>query len=121
MIDMHFRPYQLTSLTLGVLIAGTIFYLVRRDRVHIRHTFWWAAVAVGALVLGGAPRIVDWIAPRLGVKYPPVLLLTVGFGLALIKILTMDMERADLERKVRRLSQRLAILEGDEKPEKRPR
>jgi len=110
---MAFRSYQLTSLTIGLLIALLIFLLVRRDRVHIRHTFWWAAMASAAIVLGAFPRIIDWVAIRLGVNYPPVLLFTVAFGLALIKILYMDIERADLERKVRRLTQRLAILEGE--------
>lgn len=110
---MPFRPYQITSLTIGTLLAFVIIWLVRHDRVHIRHTFWWVALAAAAFILGAFPPIVDWIAARVGISYPPALLFTVGFGLALIKILYMDIERADLERNIRRLSQRLAILEGD--------
>ena len=113
---MTFRPYQLTTLVIGAVIAGMIFYMVRRDKVHIRHTFWWVAVGAGSLVLGAFPRISDRIADTLGIGYPPILLLTVGLGMALIKILTVDLEISNLERKVRRLSQRLAILDGEDRP-----
>ncbi len=40
-----------------------------------------------------------------------------GFGLLLIKILTMDLERSRQERLIRRLAQRLAMLEA-QAPEK---
>ncbi len=113
---MVFRPYQMTTLAIGAMIAGGIFFLVRRDKVHIRHTFWWVAVAAASLLLGAFPRISDRIADLLGVGYPPILLLTVGLGMALIKILTVDLEISSLERKVRQLSQRLAILEGGDPP-----
>ena len=104
----------MTSFVIGVIIAGVILYLVRKDRVHIRHTFWWVAVALASLVLGAFPPIVDWIAVQLGIRYPPILVLIVGLGLALIKILINDMENSDLEKNIRRLSQRLAILEAKE-------
>ena len=115
---MAFRTYQLSTLAIGAVIAGTIFFLVRRDKVHIRHTFWWVAVGAASLVLGAFPRISDKIANVLGVGYPPTLLLTVGLGMALIKILTVDLEISNLERKIRRLSQRLAILDGEDGPQK---
>jgi len=46
------------------------------------------------------------------VSYPPVLAIVLGFALLLIKILTMDLERSRQERMIRRLTQRLAILEA---------
>ena len=115
---MLFKTYQWTSFLIGVFIAAAIFYLVRKDRMHIRYAFWWTSVAVASLALGAFPPIVDWVADKLGVAYPPVLLLTVAVAMTLIKILTMDIERSDLERKIRRLSQRLAILEGEDRSEK---
>jgi hypothetical protein len=47
----------------------------------------------------------------MGVSYPPILAVVVGLGLVLIKMLTMDVERSRQERKIRRLTQQLAILE----------
>jgi hypothetical protein len=38
--------------------------------------------------------------------------MTLSVGFVLVKILAMDLERSLQERKIRRLTQRLAILEG---------
>ncbi len=53
----------------------------------------------------------------LGVSYPPILAIVLGFGMLLIKILTMDVERSRQERRIRRLAQRLAMLEAQAPPD----
>lgn len=53
----------------------------------------------------------DTLGLFLGVHYPPILFLTLALGMVLIKILTMDIERSRQERALRRLTQRMAILE----------
>jgi len=52
----------------------------------------------------------------LGIHYPPTLLIVIGMGLILIKMLTMDLKRSEQERKIRALTQRLAILESEIPP-----
>jgi hypothetical protein len=42
------------------------------------------------------------LAGNLGVSYPPILAIVLGFGLLLLKILTMDLERSRQERLIRR-------------------
>ena len=116
------RPisYNLTSLILGFIIAGVIILLVRKDRLHTRYSLWWLMIALGSIVLGAFPRLIDRIAAIFGVHYPPVLLIIAGIGLILIKMLTMDIDRSEQERKLRILVQRLAVFEGEkpEEPEK---
>ena len=110
---MTIHGYHLTSLILGFLIAGILFFLIRRDRMHIRYSLWWILMAIATAFMGSFPWVVDWVAGRLGIHYPPILLLIVGMGLILIKMLTMDIERSEHERKIRLLTQRLALLEGE--------
>ncbi len=110
---MIIRGYHLTSLILGFLIAFAIFFLIRKDRLHIRYSLWWIFVAIATAVLGSFPWIIDYIAREVGVAYPPVLLLTAALGFLLIKMLTMDIERSEHERKIRLLTQRLAVYESD--------
>lgn len=105
--------YQWTSALIGVLIAGTIFFLVRRDRLHGPYAAWWLIVAVTVVVAGVFPELFDKIAPFFGVAYPPTLALVLGMGLLLIKMLTMDLERSWQERRLRRMAQRLAMLEAE--------
>ncbi len=104
--------YQITTAALAVCIVVTILVLIRKDLLHTRYGVWWFAIAGGVLVLGFFPTLVDVVAAYLGVTYPPTLIITVGIGFLLIKMLTMDLERSRQERKLRRFAQRLAMYEA---------
>jgi hypothetical protein len=106
--------YKWTSAVLGLLIAGGILMLVRRDYLHTRYSLWWLLIAVGVLILGFFPHLIDFIGSPFGVHYPPILLVIICLGLMLIKMLTMDLERSRHERELRRLAQRLALLETNQ-------
>ncbi len=110
--------YQLTSTFLGFFIAGVILWLIRRDFLHSRHATWWLIVAISIVLLGIFPTAVDWLATHLGVHYPPTLIFVLGMGFILIKVIAIDIHQSDLERKVRRLAQRLAILEAEKNKSK---
>ena len=105
--------YQLTSAILGFLLAGTIFWLIRRDHLHSRHALWWFLVALMIMLLGFSPTAIDWLASHLGVNYPPTLLFVIGMGMILLKVINIDLHQSALERKIRCLAQQLAILEGE--------
>jgi hypothetical protein len=105
--------YQWVSTVIGLWIAGLILFLVRRDHLHGPYAIWWLAVAAIVVVVGVFPWLFDKIAPFFGVAYPPILAIVLGMGLLLIKVLTMDLERSRQERTLRRLAQRLAMLETD--------
>lgn len=104
--------YQLTSMALGLALAAMILFLMRRDHLHGPYALWWIGVAVMVAVLGFFPNLFDAIAAWLGISYPPILAVVLGFGLVLIKMLTMDLDRSRQERRIRRLAQRLAMLEA---------
>ena len=108
--------YQITSMTIGASLAATILFLVRRDRLHGPYAIWWIGTATTVALLGLFPRLFDVLALKMGVSYPPVLAILLGFGLLLLKMLTMDLDRSRQERLIRRLAQRLAMLEAQESP-----
>ncbi len=103
--------YNLVSAAAAILIAGSIFLLVRRDQLHTRYAIWWIPLAVAVLVVGLFPGLNDRLAWMLGIAYPPVLPLIIGLGMLIIKILLMDVERSRNEQKLHRLTQRLGMLE----------
>jgi len=105
--------YQLTSAILGLFLASTILWLIRRDHLHSHHALWWFLVALMVMLLGIFPSIIDWLATQLGVNYPPTLLFILGMGMILVKVISIDLHQSSLERKMRRLAQRLAMLEGE--------
>ena len=97
----------------GILTALGIMILIRKDQLHVRYGLGWVAVAITFSMLGFFPKVFDYLATYLGVTYPPVLALTLGFSLFVIKILIMDIERSGNEVKLQRLVQRIALLETE--------
>ena len=103
--------YQLTSIAIAIVVAAMILYLVRRNRLQGQHSLWWIGVVLIVVLLAAMPNVVDRAAILLGVSYPPTLVLVMGFAALLIKLVAMDLERSQQELRIRRLIQRLALLE----------
>ncbi len=103
--------YYLTSVALGIVLALSILWLVRRDHLHGSYALWWLLIAIGALVIGFNPTVVDWVGVKLGVAYPPMLLAMVAIIAILLKLLGVDLDVTRRERRLRRLLQKVAILE----------
>ena len=102
---------NITILIIGALLSISILYLVRKGKMHGPYATWWLLVAVCAIVLSIFPQIIDWAAAQVGITYPPTLLLVLSVSLILVRMLTMDMALTQKERKIRRLTQKMAILE----------
>ncbi|MDC2859639.1 MULTISPECIES: DUF2304 domain-containing protein [unclassified Delftia] len=104
---------QVTTTFMGVGLAALILYLIRRDHLYLMHGLFWVVVAVAAVVLGVWPGMINRLAAVLGISYPPAMLLLLASIVLLIKALHADMVNTRIERDVRRLNQRLAMLEAD--------
>lgn len=104
---------QLTTALLGVGLAVLILYLIRRDHLYLMHGLFWVVVAVSAAFLGAWPGLIDVLARWIGFSYPPALLLLLASIVLFVKALHADMVNTRIERDVRRLNQRLAMLEAD--------
>jgi len=98
---------------IGFITAITIVVLIRKDHLHVRFGLWWVVAAGMFALLGFFPAFFDSIARYLGIAYPPVLALTIGAVVLVIKILVMDIERSRNAVRQQRLTQRIALLESD--------
>lgn len=101
------------SALIGMGLAFTILLLVRRDKLHGPYAMWWLAVAAAALVMGLFPQLVDWLGRVTHVYYPPALPIIVGLALVLVRLLKLDIDRSRQERRLRRLVQKVAMLEEE--------
>jgi hypothetical protein len=104
---------QLTTTLMGIGLAALILYLIRRDHLYVMHGLFWVLVACVAALLGAWPGLIDKVAALLGISYPPALLLLLACIVLLVKSLHSDMVNTRIERDVRRLNQRLALLQAD--------
>jgi len=98
---------------IGLSVAAMILWLMRRDRLHVRHGMGWIFVAGVFAFLGFVPWIIDSVAGAIGISSPPILALTLAVSLLVIKIFLMDIDRSRLEVRNQRLIQRVAMLEAD--------
>ena len=97
----------------GLFVAATIVYLIKRDRLQVRHGVSWMLVAALFALFGFAPSLLDRLAVSLGVAYSPTVALVVGGSALIIKAVSSDVERSLSEVKITRIVQRLAMLEAD--------
>jgi hypothetical protein len=107
------RDYHLTVLIVGFGLAYGILHLVRRDHLYIRQGVFWIAIAVLTLGLAIWPRFIDMLGAALGIAYPPTLLFLVAIVVLVVKALLADIAATRLKRDMRRLNQRIAMLEAE--------
>lgn len=110
-IEQSMSSLHITTALLGLSLAVAIMWLLRRDHLHLVHGVFWLVVAALAALLGVWPGLVDKLAHLAGISYPPALLFLGAAMVLLIKALHADILNTRVEREVRRLNQRLALLE----------
>ena len=107
------KSYQITVLVMAIGLAVGILYLVRRDHIYIRQGFYWIVIAVVSVELGAWPTAIDYLGEELGIAYPPTLLFLVAIIVLMLKGLLGDIALTRLRRDMRRLNQRIALLEAE--------
>jgi hypothetical protein len=107
------KEYHLFVLVIGILLAAGILYLVRRDHIYIRQGMFWIFVAFATLALAFWPTLIDVVGSALGIAYPPTLLLLAAIVVIILKALFADIALTKVNRDLRRLNQRMALLEAE--------
>jgi hypothetical protein len=113
------KEYHLTVLVIGVLLAAGILYLVRRDHIYIRQGMFWILVALATLGFAFWPTLIDIVGGALGIAYPPTLLFLAAIIVLVLKVLFADIALTKVNRDLRRLNQRMALLEAEHPADER--
>ena len=86
---------------------------MRRDHIYIRQGLFWIAIAFLSLCLAIWPTLIDTLGGALGIAYPPTLFFLVAIVVLVVKALLNDIALTKVRRDLRRLNQRIALLEAD--------
>jgi hypothetical protein len=73
---------------------------------------FWIAVATISLLFGTWPYFIDLLGTALEVAYPPTLLLLAAVIVLILKALFGDIALTKVRRDLRRLNQRIALIEA---------
>ena len=103
--------YPLTAALLGLSLAVFIVYLLRRDQLYLREAIFWLITAVISVLFALMPAVVDSLGAIAGVAYPPALILALVCAILTVKSLLADVAQTQLRREVRRLNQRVALMD----------
>lgn len=96
---------------MGIGLAASILFLVRRDHLYIRDGVFWIGVAIVSLLFGFWPRLVDHLGALAGVGYPPALLFIAAIAVLVLRSLLTEIALTRLRRDVRRLNQQISLLD----------
>ncbi|MDQ4149700.1 MAG: DUF2304 domain-containing protein [Actinomycetota bacterium] len=92
------------------MTVSFIVALVRRRQLRAKYSMLWLSLGAGMILLAASPKLLDNIASRLGVLYPPAIL----FLLAIVLLITVSVhfswELSRLEDRIRSLAQEVALL-----------
>lgn len=105
--------YTITTAALGIATVFAIFSLIRKHSLYVRYTIWWGIVSFAVLIFSSFPTIADKLVKFLGISYAPTFFFFGAILMLFVKILFMDIERSKQEVRLRRLIQRLAIVEAE--------
>ena len=105
--------YSLSAAIVGLTLAAAIVVLLRRDQLYLRDALFWLVTAAASLLLAICPRFIDVIGGAAGVSYPPALVLAMVCAVLTIKAMFADIALTELRRDVRRLNQRVALVDAE--------
>jgi hypothetical protein len=102
---------SITSAALGLVLFFGVLLLVRRGALHGRLAVGWLALGAAGLAIGMFPGWADTVGLWFGVSYPPMLVAFIGLILVALKALAQDVQSSQREQEMRRLVQRVAMLD----------
>lgn len=105
------KDYHITVLVIGFALAYGILNLVRRDHLYIRQGLFWIGIALLSLAFAIWPYLIDTLGALVGFAYPPNLLFLVAIIVLVVKALLGDIALTKVRRDMRRLNQRIALME----------
>jgi len=104
---------RLLILAVGLGLFALVFGLVRRGRFREELSVVWLLIGVTVMLSAGADVVLDRVAFKLGISYPPVLGFVMLFLVLLFGFLYFSIVASDLKSHLKELAQQTALLEHE--------
>ena len=98
---------------ISILIIIYILYSIRKNTISIKTSFGWIIASIIMLFLSIFPKSIDFIALKLGISYPPTLLLTICVVILLVQNFIASKKIYYLQEKINYIAQDVSILKDD--------
>lgn len=97
-----------------------IFYIMNKIRnkgIELRYSLLWLLLGVGVIFFACFPQMTQWLSHKLGISQPMNMLFFAGFCFLLPIVFSLSVAVSKLSNKVKRLTQEVALLEGEARKE----
>ena len=101
---------QVISIAASVFIFIAVIELIRRNHLKERYSLIWLTAAIFLMVFSIWRKLLDFIALRIGIYYPPSFLFLLAIAFLLILLLHFSMIVSSLSENNKRLAQEIGIL-----------
>lgn len=95
-------------ITLGALLF--VVRLVRQRKLRAKYAMLWLSVGALLIVVAAFPHLLDWLAARAGIFYPPAAFLLLAVGFLFVVVIHFSWELSRLEERTRTLAEEVALL-----------
>lgn len=99
---------------------GSIGLMVRRRQLRAKYSLLWFCVGAGMVAITVAPGVIDRVAERLGISYPPAVYLLIAVAFLLVVAVHFSWELTRLEERTRTLAEEVALLRAGVPPAGEP-
>ena len=96
---------------LGLFLCLLVLELVRRKKFREELSLVWFVVGFAVVISSFGDLLIDPIARKLGVGYPPALVFVWIIFFLILALLYFSIIVSDLKSKIKNLSQKIAVLE----------
>lgn len=103
---------QIFSIIGSLVLFAIVIDFIRRGLLKEKYSVLWLAAAVVIMALSVKKELLDSIAGRLGIAYPPSLLFLVAFIFVLLITLHFSVVISLLHEKNKAIAQELALMKN---------
>ncbi|HYL38939.1 MAG TPA: DUF2304 domain-containing protein [Bryobacteraceae bacterium] len=96
---------------LSIVLIIAVLFSVRRSHIRVEYSVSWLAASAILLALSRSHSLLNWIAERLGLAYPPLALFLLVSCVFVVVIYRLSVVISDLKDANIAMAQRLAIVE----------
>lgn len=114
---MVFR-LRMILLVVVVLLLLWIIQQIKSRKLELRYTLSWLMLIVVMLLMVLFPNLLYWASDTMGIQSPVNALFLCGFAFSLSIIYTLTVAVSKQSEEIKKLTQKIALLEKDSKEQK---
>ncbi len=97
---------------LAIFCILYVIQVVRQNKFSIKESFWWFIGSLLVLILAIWPTIIDFVAKKLNISYPPSLLFVICIIFLLFMIFRNSKRISEQQEKIIELAEQVSILKS---------